>query len=135
MNALSRREEETLLKTAKTRALKECDPLVRGMVDPTLEISSYFISRVCGMCGRADRDRRMGMQGQAQGHARLHGAIVSLCTRPASRLIWHVCFTVQGQKQWTRCESSISDYENPRTPLLLHEYLTRHRITYITSTG
>jgi hypothetical protein len=36
MNALSRREEETLLKTAKTRALKECDPLVRGILDPTL---------------------------------------------------------------------------------------------------
>jgi COX assembly protein 1 len=30
MNALSRREEETLLKAAKTRALKECDPVVKG---------------------------------------------------------------------------------------------------------
>lgn len=32
MNALSRREEDTLLKTTKTRALKECDPLVKGML-------------------------------------------------------------------------------------------------------
>ena len=30
MNALSRREEETLLKATKTHALKECDPLVKG---------------------------------------------------------------------------------------------------------
>ncbi|KAI0651703.1 cytochrome c oxidase biogenesis protein Cmc1 like-domain-containing protein [Trametes meyenii] len=29
MNALSRREEETLLKKTKEHALKECDPLVR----------------------------------------------------------------------------------------------------------
>ncbi|KAI9572851.1 hypothetical protein HD554DRAFT_2014585 [Boletus coccyginus] len=29
MNALSRREEETLLKTTKARALKECDPVVK----------------------------------------------------------------------------------------------------------
>ncbi|KAL9714512.1 hypothetical protein Ac2012v2_002827 [Leucoagaricus gongylophorus] len=29
MNALSRREEETLMKTTKARALKECDPAVR----------------------------------------------------------------------------------------------------------
>lgn len=31
MNALSRREEETLLKTTKVRALKECDPVVKGL--------------------------------------------------------------------------------------------------------
>lgn len=30
MNALSRREEDTLLKTTKARALKECDPVVKG---------------------------------------------------------------------------------------------------------
>ncbi|KAI0639254.1 hypothetical protein C8Q77DRAFT_1152243 [Trametes polyzona] len=29
MNALSRREEETLLKKTKEHALKECDPVVR----------------------------------------------------------------------------------------------------------
>ncbi|KAF8844037.1 hypothetical protein BDN67DRAFT_895913 [Paxillus ammoniavirescens] len=29
MNALSRREEDTLLKTTKARALKECDPVVK----------------------------------------------------------------------------------------------------------
>ncbi|KAF9240895.1 hypothetical protein BU15DRAFT_45445 [Melanogaster broomeanus] len=29
MNALSRREEDTLLKTTKARAMKECDPIVR----------------------------------------------------------------------------------------------------------
>ena len=30
MNALSRREEDTLVKATKTHALKECDPLVKG---------------------------------------------------------------------------------------------------------
>ncbi|EPT04190.1 hypothetical protein FOMPIDRAFT_1113729 [Fomitopsis schrenkii] len=29
MNALSRREEETLSKTAKAKALRECDPVVK----------------------------------------------------------------------------------------------------------
>ncbi|KIJ68318.1 hypothetical protein HYDPIDRAFT_82254 [Hydnomerulius pinastri MD-312] len=29
MNALSRREEDTLLKTTKARALKECDPILK----------------------------------------------------------------------------------------------------------
>jgi hypothetical protein len=30
MNALSRREEEALLKVTKAQALKECDPIVKG---------------------------------------------------------------------------------------------------------
>jgi len=33
MNALSRREEETLVKTTKARALKECDPLVKEFAE------------------------------------------------------------------------------------------------------
>ncbi|KAI0785974.1 hypothetical protein C8Q75DRAFT_808765 [Abortiporus biennis] len=33
MNALSRREEETLLKTTKARALKECDPIVKEFAE------------------------------------------------------------------------------------------------------
>jgi hypothetical protein len=31
MSTLSRREEETLFKTTKAHALRECDPLVKGM--------------------------------------------------------------------------------------------------------
>lgn len=34
MNALSRREEDALLKTAKSRALKECDQVVKGSNPP-----------------------------------------------------------------------------------------------------
>jgi COX assembly mitochondrial protein 1 len=30
MNALSRREEDTLAKVTKARALRECDPVVKG---------------------------------------------------------------------------------------------------------
>ncbi|PCH33513.1 hypothetical protein WOLCODRAFT_61139 [Wolfiporia cocos MD-104 SS10] len=33
MSTLSRREEETLLKTAKTKALKECDTVVKEFAD------------------------------------------------------------------------------------------------------
>jgi len=33
MNALSRREEETLLKTTKARALQECDPVVKEFAE------------------------------------------------------------------------------------------------------
>ncbi|KAF8223995.1 hypothetical protein L208DRAFT_1369677 [Tricholoma matsutake] len=33
MNALSRREEETLLKTTKARALRECDAFVKEFAD------------------------------------------------------------------------------------------------------
>ncbi|OSX67697.1 hypothetical protein POSPLADRAFT_1126944 [Postia placenta MAD-698-R-SB12] len=33
MNALSRREEDTLLKTAKAKALQECDPIVKEFAD------------------------------------------------------------------------------------------------------
>ena len=32
MNSLSRREEETLLKTTKSYALRECDDIVKGRV-------------------------------------------------------------------------------------------------------
>jgi len=43
MNALSRREEETLLKTTKARALKECDPVVKGTVEiiPKMERATH----------------------------------------------------------------------------------------------
>jgi len=33
MNALSRREEDTLMKATKAHALKECDPLVREFAE------------------------------------------------------------------------------------------------------
>ncbi|KAG0708990.1 hypothetical protein DFH29DRAFT_794373 [Suillus ampliporus] len=33
MNALSRREEDTLLKTTKARALAECDTIVKEFAD------------------------------------------------------------------------------------------------------
>jgi hypothetical protein len=42
MNALSRREEETLLKTTKARALRECDAFVKG---PDLAFFSMYILR------------------------------------------------------------------------------------------
>lgn len=63
MNALSRREEETLLKTTKTRALKECDDLVKG------EYFNYagqmpesnVLVRLCRMCDGAHSVRCLGV--------------------------------------------------------------------------
>ncbi len=45
MNALSRREEETLLKTTKARALKECDPVVKGLFSgsPLVRTSTHYL--------------------------------------------------------------------------------------------
>lgn len=43
MNALSRREEETLLKATKERALKECDDVVQGKL-------TSGIDEVSGSC-------------------------------------------------------------------------------------
>lgn len=63
MNALSRREEETLMKSAKTRALKECDPIVKGaamlvylaiMDSPKLTLFLLYDSRVRRLCNRSD---------------------------------------------------------------------------------
>jgi len=93
MNALSRREEETLLKTTKARALTECDPIVKGM-------SALFWLRILTkvlMCPTSVRIRRLrnrthivcrvGLQGQVQGFAGMYATIVSLlhCTLPFQR--------------------------------------------------
>lgn len=52
MNALSRREEETLLKTTKARALQECDASVKGWDHdrPSEKITLTQVSRVRGLC-------------------------------------------------------------------------------------
>jgi COX assembly protein 1 len=52
MNALSRREEDTLLKTTKARALTECDSIVKGMsACSTYEAVRILMSvRIRGLC-------------------------------------------------------------------------------------
>jgi hypothetical protein len=45
MNALSRREEESLLKATKARALRECDPIVKGQPLPVLEVHGFTKNR------------------------------------------------------------------------------------------
>jgi COX assembly protein 1 len=42
MSTLSRREEDTLLKTTKAHALKECDPFVKGKSSAPLRIESVL---------------------------------------------------------------------------------------------
>ena len=76
MNALSRREEDTLLKTTKARALKECDPAVKGT--SPIE-SSFFLSTfpsVCTVCAGADALSCLGLQRQVQVATRVHASIV-----------------------------------------------------------
>lgn len=46
MNTLSRREEETLLKSTKARALKECDPVVKGVHTTNMGCYESLSSRI-----------------------------------------------------------------------------------------
>jgi COX assembly protein 1 len=46
MNALSRREEDTLLKTTKAHALKECDPLVKGTPNTFIFATSLYMAEL-----------------------------------------------------------------------------------------
>lgn len=65
MNTLSRREEDTLLKTTKARALKECDPVVKGTFKVNRLISELIthiaLIRICGLCLWADNLSGLGM--------------------------------------------------------------------------
>ena len=55
MNALSRREEETLLKATKARALKQCEEFVKGMYPlsrsnpPKILLTICISTSVCAM--------------------------------------------------------------------------------------
>ena len=53
MNVISQREEETLLKSTKQKALKECDQLVRGNF--MLECAAHF--ELIGVAARVRRVR------------------------------------------------------------------------------
>lgn len=46
MDTLSRREEETLLKTTKARALKECDDVVKGTGHLVLSITTDSMNSI-----------------------------------------------------------------------------------------
>ena len=48
MNALSRREEDTLLKATKAHALKECDPLVKGAQNTLIPTASLDVAELSG---------------------------------------------------------------------------------------
>lgn len=65
MNALSRREEDTLMKATKAHALKECDPLVKGTRNHCILTTSLDVAklgyRVRRMCDWEDNLRRLGL--------------------------------------------------------------------------
>lgn len=68
MNALSRREEETLLKKTKEHALKECDPIVKGEAlrvhSRTCDPKLTWLRRICRVRRGPYIHRRMEMQGE-----------------------------------------------------------------------
>jgi hypothetical protein len=70
MNTLSRREEETLKKITKARALQECDPIVRGSCASTRITNflrwliTFWPNRVRGVRPRAHCEHSVGMQGE-----------------------------------------------------------------------
>lgn len=74
MNALSRREEETLLKTTKARALQECDAFVKGIFD-------FFHPLINSLRQQLSRNAPRG------GRCRLHGLAGT-----SSRISSNVCF-------------------------------------------
>ena len=65
MNSLSRREEETLLKATKERALKECDELVKGVLLTAISFSftnyAILFPRICCLCQRSAGLTFLGM--------------------------------------------------------------------------
>lgn len=82
MNALSRREEDTLLKTTKARALAECDSIVKGSAMDSCMIKDTnigFVSlRIRQLCNRTHSLYCVGLQGQVQGITGVYASIVSL---------------------------------------------------------
>ena len=89
MSTLSRREEDTLLKTTKAHALKECDSIVKGALTcwkrGVLPLTVHR-DRFCRMCHWSHCHRGLGLQKQVQGCPRLYVSIVStfqyLCHSP-----------------------------------------------------
>ena len=79
MSTLSRREEETLLKTTKAHALKECDTLVKGaLTEMSLSSELYLSCSICRLCSRTYRFSCLGLQGKVPGHSGMYVPVVSL---------------------------------------------------------
>jgi hypothetical protein len=79
MSTLSRREEETLFKTTKAHALKECDPLVKGMFSVTcLSRQRHPLCSIRRLCCWTYSFRCLGLQGEVQCRSELRLPVVSV---------------------------------------------------------
>ena len=79
MSTLSRREEETLFKTTKAHALKECDPLVKGMFSVTcLNRRRHPLCSIRRVCCWTYSFGCLGLQGEVQCCSGLRLPIVSV---------------------------------------------------------
>jgi hypothetical protein len=79
MSTLSRREEETLLKTTKAHALKECDPLVKGAVAILMCITPdlYLSCSICRLCSWTYCFSGLGLQGKVPRSSGMYVPVVS----------------------------------------------------------
>jgi hypothetical protein len=78
MSTLSRREEDTLLKTTKAHALKECDQLVKGALTVMCIIPELYLSHsICRLCSRTYRFSCLGLQGKVPGSSGMYVPVVS----------------------------------------------------------
>lgn len=150
MNTLSRREEETLVKTAKARALRECDSVVKRVFFPLLsaELSScawllwyriiiprsHFdaLENSPGLLAMEHTHRRRQMGGHVQnlrsarmgGRSLLRGH-VKTSTKPYKTACYH-CECPHAQSYGKRCAPSPRD-EDSLMPSLVDAVQDRNR--------
>ena len=78
MSTLSRREEETLFKTTKAHALKECDPLVQGGFSVTcLSRQHHLFCSIRRVCCWTYSFGCLGLQREVQSCSGLRLSVVS----------------------------------------------------------
>jgi hypothetical protein len=108
MSTLSRREEETLFKTTKTHALKECDPLVKGMFSVTcLSRQRHPLCSIRRVCCWTYSFGCLGLQGEVQCRSGLHLPVVSVIFSYTSST--HTP-QAHGQRVCSLCGTNISGY-------------------------
>lgn len=109
MSTLSRREEETLFKTTKAHALKECDPLVKGMFSVTRPSHQrHPFCSIRRLCCWTNSVGCLGLQGEVQCRSGLRLSVVSVIL--FIYLINSYAPQAHGQRACNLCETNTSGY-------------------------
>ena len=111
MNTLSRREEETLLKKTKEAALKQCDPIVKGMINPCLHCAAPQMGyQTLPNVLRDVHSRLHGSVRRSTGWSRIAcSSSESSAISPAS--VHHNAIAVLVLRLWRRYGQNMSAYE------------------------